>query len=157
MKTVELKLKDDLKEQLERFRSEEIERTEKQMNKTKDEELLRSLQAMRGTLKNMEYDVLLSTYISYHKSMDEDVTKHRRLVQGEHRRLINFLIEQRTQIDDMLERVGGKRFRDDLFDAESVNDMIRAAFRDIEYAVLTRPEESVLKMIRHHMERDWLK
>ena len=71
-------------------------------------------------------------------------------------RVINMLKDQRYQIDDTLQSLAAERFEKDLFDAETVNDMIRARFDDVLSAICKGDIETATKFCEESMKTKWL-
>lgn len=71
--------------------------------------------------------------------------------------VIQMLKSQRYQIDDMLLDLGGVRFNEDLFDADTVNDMIQSSFRDIVWQIKEGNIATAYEMAARGTEKQWLK
>lgn len=71
--------------------------------------------------------------------------------------VIRMLKSQRYQIDDMLLDLGGDRFVEDIFDADTVNDMIQASFRDIIWQIKEGNIAAAYEMAARGTEKQWLK
>lgn len=69
---------------------------------------------------------------------------------------IMLLKSQRDEMDQLLVDIGGKRFRRELFNANTINGMIRDSFRDIAYLLKKHETKKALELAEEWSKRDWL-
>lgn len=153
---VNLMLNDELKETLEVFRTEQLEKVKKQLEKGHGEEVREALSTNYQMFRCASYEQLVKMYIAFHKTLKTDCERSVSSSKSAQKRAIRILKNHREHVDEALVSIGGKRFQRGAFDAKSTNRVIQSYMQDIKELLERNEVESAIRWLEKGLKTNWL-
>ncbi len=153
---INLMLNDELKETLEVFRTEQLEKVKAQLEKGHGEEVREALSANYQIFKCASHEQLVKMYIAFHKTLKTDCERSVSSSKSAQKRAIRILKNHRDHVEEALISIGGKRFQRGAFDAKSTNQVVRDYMRDIKEMLENNEVECAIRWLEKGVKTNWL-